>query len=134
MQFLPFEDKGSNDALDTFLQYDTKPDSFGLQAFSAGMLFQQVVEAIVAKSGPNAITRTAILDQIRTVHDFDAGGLLVKTDVAGHNPSPCIAIMQVKNGAWVRVDPLKPGTFDCGLGSAITKLTIDPFKEYHPVG
>jgi ABC-type branched-subunit amino acid transport system substrate-binding protein len=134
MQFLPFEDKGSNDALDTFLQYDTKPDSFGLQAFSAGMLFQQVVEAIVAKSGPNAITRQAILAQIRTVHDFDAGGLLVKTDIAGHNPSPCILIMHVKNHAWVRVDPLKPGTFDCDQPSAITKLTIDPLKAYHPVG
>jgi ABC-type branched-subunit amino acid transport system substrate-binding protein len=134
MQFLPFEDKGSNDALDTFLQYDTKPDSFGLQAFSAGMLFQQVVEAIVAKSGPNAITRSAILNQIRTVHDFDAGGLLVKTDIAGHNPSPCILIMQVKNHAWVRVDPLKPGTFDCDQPSAITKMTIDPEKAYHPVG
>jgi Periplasmic binding protein len=134
MQFLPFEDKGSNDALDAFLQYDTKPDSFGLQAFSAGMLFEQVVDAIVAKDGPNGITRKAILDQIRTVHDFDAGGLLVKTDIAGHNPSPCIAIMQVKNGAWVRVDPVKPGTFDCELDKAITKLTIDPLKAYHPAG
>jgi ABC-type branched-subunit amino acid transport system substrate-binding protein len=134
MQFLPFEDKGSNDALDTFLQYDTKPDSFGLQAFSAGMLFQQVIEAIVAKDGPNGITRKAILAQIATVHDFDAGGLLVKTDVAGKNPSPCIAIMQVKNHAWVRVDPLKPGTFDCSIDKAITKLSIDPEKAYHPVG
>jgi hypothetical protein len=134
MQFLPFEDKGSNDALDTFLKYNAKPDSFGLQAFSAGMLFQEVIEAIVAKDGPNAITRKAILDQIATVHDFDAGGLLVKTDVAGKNPSPCVEIMQVKNHAWVRVDPLKPGTFDCDLGSAITKLTIDPEMAYNPVG
>jgi hypothetical protein len=116
------------------LQYDTKPDSFGLQAFSAGMLFQQVIDAIVAKDGPNGITRKAILAQIATVHDFDAGGLLVKTDVAGKNPSPCIAIMQVKNHAWVRVDPLKPGTFDCSIDKAITKLSIDPEKAYHPVG
>ena len=47
------------------------------------------------------------------MHDFDAGGLLVKTDVAGKNPSPCIVIMQVKNGAWVRLDPVEKGTFDC---------------------
>ena len=44
LQFLPFEDKGSNDSLDAFLKYDKKPDAFGLQAFSAGLLFQQVVE------------------------------------------------------------------------------------------
>ena len=67
-----------------------------------------------------------------TVHDFDAGGLLVKTDVAGKTPSPCIAIVQVQNGAWVRVDPVKKGTFDCDQPSAITKLTLDPLKAYHP--
>jgi ABC-type branched-subunit amino acid transport system substrate-binding protein len=132
LQFLPFEDKGSNKSLDAFLQYDTKPDSFGLQAFSAGLLFQQVVEAIVAKSGPNAVTRSAILTGIRGVHDFTGGGLLVKTDVAGKTPSPCIAIVQVQHGAWVRVDPVKKGTFDCDQPAAITELTLDPLKAYKP--
>jgi ABC-type branched-subunit amino acid transport system substrate-binding protein len=132
LQFLPFEDQGSNPTLDTFLKYDTKPDSFGLQAFAAGLLFQQVVESIVKTSGPNAITRAAILAQIRTVHDFDAGGMLVKTDIAGKTPSPCVAIVQVKNGAWVRVDPVKKGTFDCSLSSGITKLSLDPEKAYKP--
>jgi len=132
LQFLPFEDKGSNPTLDAFLQYDKKPDSFGLQAFAAGLLFQQAVESIVQTSGPNAITRAAILTQIRTVHAFDAGGMLVKTDIAGKTPSPCIAIVQVKNGAWVRVDPVKKGTFDCSLSTSITKLSLDPEKAYHP--
>lgn len=134
LQILPFEDAGSNPALDAFLKYDTKPDSFGLQAFAAGMLFQQAIEGIVAKDGPNAITRTAILDQMGTIHDFDAGGLLVKTDIAGKNASPCIAIMQVKNGAWVRIDPVKKGTFDCSLDSAIQKFSIDPEKAFRPTG
>jgi ABC-type branched-subunit amino acid transport system substrate-binding protein len=132
LQFLPFEDKGSNKTLDAFLQYDTKPDGFGLQAFAAGMLFQQVVENIVAKGGPNSITRKGILDQIATEHAFTAGGLLVPTDIAGKNPSPCIAIVQVQHGAWVRVDPLKKGTFDCSLPHGTTVLSIDPEKAYHP--
>jgi hypothetical protein len=132
LQLLPFEDKGSNASLDAFLQYDKKPDAFGEQAFSAGLLFQSVIEAIVAKSGPNAITRSAILDQVRTVHAFDAGGLIVKTDVAGKTPSPCIAIMQVKQGAWVRVDPLKKGTFDCNQPSPITNVSLDPLAAYKP--
>jgi Periplasmic binding protein len=132
LQFLPFEDQGSNKTLDAFLQYDKTPDSFGLQAFSAGLLFQQAVEAIVARSGPNAITRAAVLSQMRTVHAFDAGGMLVKTDVAGKKPSPCIAILQVQHGAWVRVDPIKKGTFDCTSATGITKLTLDPEKAYHP--
>ena len=132
LQILPFEDKGSNDMLDAFLKYDAKPDAFGLQAFSAGLLFQQVVEAIVAKDGPNGVTRKAILDQVRTVHDFDAGGLIVKTDVAGKTPSPCIAIVQVENGTWVRKDPVEKGKFDCDQPSAITNVTLDPLKAFKP--
>jgi hypothetical protein len=132
LQFLPFEDKGSNDTLDAFLQYDAKPDGFGLQAFAAGLLFQQVVTKIADDSGPNAVTRSAILAGLRQVHDFTGGGFLVPTDVAGKTPSKCIAIVQVKNGAWVRVDPTKKGTFDCDQPSAITTITIDPLKAYKP--
>jgi ABC-type branched-subunit amino acid transport system substrate-binding protein len=132
LQFLPFEDKGSNDMLDAFLQYDTKPDGFGLQAFAAGLLFQQVVDKIVKDEGPNAVTRKAILDGIRQVHDFDAGGMLVPTDVAGKTANKCIVIMQVKNGAWTRVDPLKKGTFDCDEPGGVTTISIDPLKAYKP--
>lgn len=132
LQFLPFEDKGSNDVLDAFLKYNKTPDGFGLQAFSAGMLFQSVVEAIVAKDGPNAITREALLEQVATVHDFDAGGMLVKTDVAGKNPSPCIVIMQVKDGAWKRLDPVEKGTFDCDQPAAVRRFSLDPLKAYKP--
>jgi ABC-type branched-subunit amino acid transport system substrate-binding protein len=131
LQFLPFEDKGSNDALDAFLKYDTKPDAFGLQAFAAGLLFQQVISAITEKD-PNAITRQAILDELGTIHDFDAGGLLVKTDIAGKQPSKCIVIMQVKDGAWVRMNPTEKGTFDCDEPSAITEISLDPLKAYKP--
>jgi ABC-type branched-subunit amino acid transport system substrate-binding protein len=132
LQLLPFEDAGSNDSLDAFLKYDKKPDAFGMQAFSAGLLFQDVIEAIVEKSGPNAITRSAILEQVRTVHDFDAGGLIVKTDVAGKNPSPCIAIVHVEQGKWTRVDPVEKGTFDCDQPGAITNLSLDPLAAYKP--
>ena len=52
MSFLPFEDKGSNDTLDAFLEYNEKPDGFGAQAFLAGELFAQVVDGIVAADGP----------------------------------------------------------------------------------
>jgi ABC-type branched-subunit amino acid transport system substrate-binding protein len=132
LQFLPFEDKGANPALDSFLQYDTKPDSFGLQAFAAGMLLQQVVTDIADKSGPNAVTRKAILAGLGTVHDFTAGGMLVPTDIAGKTPSKCIVIVQVQNGAWTRVDPLKKGSFDCKEPGAITTLSLDPLKAYKP--
>jgi hypothetical protein len=81
---------------------------------------------------PNAITRKAVLDQIATEHAFTAGGLLVPTDIAGKNPSPCIAIVQVQHGAWVRVDPVKEGTFDCSLANGTTVLSLDPVAAYKP--
>jgi hypothetical protein len=132
LSFLPFEDKGSNAMLDTFLQYDKKPDSFGVEAFASGLLLQKVVDDIVAKSGPNAITRAAIVAELRTVHAFDAGGLIAKTDIAGRQASPCTILMQAQNGKWVQVDPAKKGTFDCNQPHGITQLRLDPLKAYRP--
>ena len=43
LSFLPFEDKGHNDELDAFLQYDKKPDGFGAQAWVAGEIFAEAV-------------------------------------------------------------------------------------------
>jgi ABC-type branched-subunit amino acid transport system substrate-binding protein len=132
LAFLPLEDRGSNAMLDTFLQYDKNPDSFGVEAFASGLLLQQVVDGIVASSGPNAITRSAILAGLRTVHAFDAGGMIATTDVAGRKASACIVIVQVQHGKWVRVDPTKKGTFDCNQPDGITKLSLDPLKAYKP--
>jgi hypothetical protein len=132
LSFLPLEDAGANAMLDTFLQYDKNPDSFGIEAFASGLLLQKVVDSIVVKSGPNAITRSAILAGLRTVHAFDAGGLITNIDVAGRKASPCIVIVQVQNGRWVQVDPVKKGTFDCDQPGGITKFSLDPLKAYKP--
>jgi hypothetical protein len=132
LAYLPFEAKGTNETLDTFLRYVEKPDGFGVFAFASAMLLKHVVDDIVVKSGPNAITRSAILAALRTVHDFDAGGMMAKTDVARRKSSPCLVIVQVQQGKWVQVDPVKKGTFDCDEPGAITKLSLDPLKAYKP--
>ena len=59
LSFLPFEDKGHNKELDTFLEFDEHPDGFGAQGWIAGEVFATAVRAIVAKSGPNGLTRPA---------------------------------------------------------------------------
>jgi hypothetical protein len=66
------------------------------------------------------------------VHDFDAGGLLVKTDIAGKNPSECVVIVQVQQGAWKRVNPTEKGKFDCDQPGGITELSLDPLAAYKP--
>lgn len=132
LSFLPFEDRGTNAMLNTFLQYDKNPDSFGVEAFASGLLLQKVVDDIVAKSGPNAITRSAILAGLRTVYAFDAGGMIARTDIAGRQASPCTILMQAQQGRWVQIDPAKKGTFDCIEPGALTSLSLDPIRAYKP--
>ena len=128
ISFLPFEDQGSNDTLDAFLQHDPKPDGFGAQAFAAGELFARVIEGIVEADGPNAITRAAILDGLSNVHDFDAGGMIPPTDIGGRSGSACFVLMQVQGGKFVRVQPKKPGEFDCT--GKLGDITLDPLKAF----
>ena len=128
ISFLPFEDKGHNDELNAFLQYDKKPDGFGAQAWVAGEVFATAVNDIVAKSGPNGITRSALLAAIRNVNDFDANGFIAPTNIGDKVGSACLIGMQVQNGKFVRVDPVEPGKFDC-TGS-IVDITLDPVQAY----
>jgi hypothetical protein len=128
LSFLPFEDKGHNAELDAFLKYDTKPDAFGAQAWVAGEIFAAAVKAVVAKDGPNGLTRQAVLDAVADIHDFDAGGFISPSDIGGRVGSKCLIGMQVQDGKFVRVDPIEPGTFDC-RGRVIT-VTLDPVKAY----
>jgi hypothetical protein len=118
--------------LDTFLKYDKSPDSFGVEAFASGLLLQKVVDGIVTKNGPNAITRAAILAALRNVHEFDAAGLIAPIDISGRRTSPCIIVMQVRQGRWIQVDPAKRGTFDCSEPHSITQFDLDPLKAYRP--
>jgi len=128
LSFLPFEDRGHNAELDTFLQYDKKPDAFGAQAWVAGEVFATAVRAIIAKRGPNGITRSALLTAIRDLTNFDANGFIAPTNIGGKVGSLCLMGMQVQHGQFVRVDPVEPGKFDCNAG--VVTLTLDPVKAY----
>jgi hypothetical protein len=133
LNFLPFEDKGSNAELDAFLKYDKNADGFGAQAWIAGEIFARAVNDTMKANNndPNSITRPNLLTAIRAMHDFDANGMVPKIDVGRRVGSTCLVGMQVQNGKFVRVDPLKPGTFDCDNNKPAMTLTIDPAKEYH---
>jgi hypothetical protein len=133
LNFLPFEDKGANAELDSFLKYDKDPDGFGAQAWIAGEIFARAVNDTMKANNndPNSITRPNLLTAVRAMHDFDANGMVPKIDVGRRVGSTCLVGMQVQNGKFVRVDPLKPGTFDCDNNKPAMTLTIDPAKEYH---
>jgi Periplasmic binding protein len=128
LSFLPFEDKGHNGELDTFLQYDTAPDAFGAEAWVAGQVFATAVKAVVARTGPNGVTRPALLGAIHGITDFDDNGFIAPTNIGGKIGSKCEIGLQVQKGRFVRVDPVTPGQFDCS-GAEITE-TLDPVLAY----
>jgi Periplasmic binding protein len=128
MQFLPFEEADTNAEATAYVNGVgiNKADSFGAQAWQAGAAFKSVVDGIVAKSGPNAITRAAILDGLKNVKNFTDNGWMGEKDLRG--ASPCFLVMKIQNGKFVRVYPTQKGTFDCNP-SNLTTVTIDPVAE-----
>jgi ABC-type branched-subunit amino acid transport system substrate-binding protein len=131
MQFLPFEDKGSNAELDAFLANVKKPDSWAAQSWQAATVFKQLIDGIVAKSGVNGITRASLLDALKNAGEVDAGGWMGKKSLRG--TSSCVVVLQVQNGKWARVFPTEKGTMDC-TSVNLTKVSIDPVAEAAKLG
>ncbi len=133
VNFLPFEDKGTNADLDAFLKYDKSPDGFGAQAFIAGEIFARAVtDTMKANNGnPNSITRANLLTAIRNMHDFDANGMAPTIDVGGRTGRQCLVGLQVQNGKFVQIAPAEKGKFDCDNNKPPLQLSIDPAAEYH---
>jgi ABC-type branched-subunit amino acid transport system substrate-binding protein len=126
LPFLPFEEASSNPADQAFVTaLGSKVTSWGAQAWQAALAFKQAVDAIVAKSGPNGLTRAALLTALKGITNFTADGWLPPTPLEPGQVSPCFVMMQVQNGKFVRVFPTKPGTFDCNP-SNVTTVTLDP--------
>jgi len=130
MQFLPFEDKGANQELDNYLEAIETPDSFGAQAWMAGVLFQQAVDKIVASDGPNAITRASLIAALNSIDSFDANGWMGPKDPKGgvNGTSNCMVILTSKDGEFQRTYPTEKGTFDCNPAYLRT-VNIDPAIE-----
>jgi ABC-type branched-subunit amino acid transport system substrate-binding protein len=123
MQFLPFEEADTNAALKAYVDSVNTPDSFGAQAWQAGMAFNQVVNQIVADEGPNAITRAKILEALAALEDFSADGWAGPKDLRG--ASECFVMLQLQQGKFTRVFPEEPGTFDCRPEN-LTVVNVEP--------
>jgi hypothetical protein len=131
MQFLPFEDKGSNAELDAFLDNVKKADSWAAQSWQAATVFKQLIDGIVAKSGVNGITRASLLDALKNAGEVDAGGWMGKKTLRG--TSSCVVVLQVQSGKWARVFPTEKGTMDC-TSANLTTVSLDPVAEAAKLG
>lgn len=123
MGFLPFEERDHNAELANYLDHVPSPSSWGASAWQSAVLFQQVIEKIVATDGPNAITRANILETLDSMDTFDANGWLAPKPVRG--VGSCGMVMQIEGGQFHRVYPEEPGTFECTPEDLVT-VQIDP--------
>jgi len=112
---LPFSEAKDNAALADYVRYAgaNNVDGFGEYAWIGALLFRESVNAIVKRSGRNALTRKALLEALRSATNFDADGMSAPTNIGQRIPSACFLLMQVRNGQFARVYPAKPATFDC---------------------
>ncbi len=83
-----------------------EPDIFGVYGWSAGVLFEQAVEA-----AGDDLTRERVMTEAQAIDEFDARGLLAPTSPKRKEQAKCFAYGSVKNGEFVRVFP-KEG-YDC---------------------
>jgi ABC-type branched-subunit amino acid transport system substrate-binding protein len=93
----------------------------GLTSFLDALLFQNAVQNIVA--GHTTLDRASLFAALNNEHSFTADGIIGPTNVGAHETSPCEVIVQLQNGVWQRVDPVKPGTLDCNPANN-TKITM----------
>ncbi len=122
LAYLPFGEAKSNKALATMVKNigPSKTTGLGVYSYVAGLAFQQVMNDVVAEKGVNGVTRQNLLDGLKQLTSFDAGGIIGTTDIANKKTSSCFVLIQVKNGKFVRVHPTKAGTFDCRKSNYVT--------------
>ena len=122
--FLPFDEVDENQELADFMEAidDPFPAAWAAGSWAGGVLFEQVVNDIVAESGPNAVTRQAVLDGARNLTSYDVNGWWSPADYTStENIMPCFMLMQVQDGAFVRVHPQERGELDCNADNVISQ-------------
>ncbi len=105
---LPNEEPGASPEQDAFLEWfhrvapDQPADTFAADSWVASKAFVDNLEAL-----PGPITRKALLDQIASVGEYDAGGFLGPIQLGPQISNGCVVLMRYESGAWRRVAPDK---------------------------
>jgi hypothetical protein len=130
--FLPFEEASVNPTVKNFVKYMKQvggtPDQFSAYSWAATLAFADAVNAIVKTDGVNGLTRSKLIDSIKSISDFDAGGMLGKRSFANGKITSCFMVVKFLSGKWVRQYPTKKGTFDCKASNA-TQVKADLIQQ-----
>jgi ABC-type branched-subunit amino acid transport system substrate-binding protein len=93
-------------------------DNNAINSYVMALLFQDAVNKATANGG--TLDRQTLFAALKDEHSFNADGIIGATDVGARTPSDCQVLVQLQNGAWQRVDPVQPGTFDCSPANVAT--------------
>ncbi len=118
MVFTPFEEADQNPATARYVELveavDGKVALLGAQSMSAWLLF-----ATAAKECDDAgdLSRSCILETAGSVDEWDGGGLHASGDPSTNSPPPCVMLVEIQGGEFVRHAPDEG--FDCDDSSII---------------
>jgi len=82
--------------------------------------------ATAAKACGNELTRACVMANLKSTHEWDAGGLSTVQDPGGNQIDSCVALMNLSGTAFVAYDPSEPGRFACDPSWA---MTVDPLPD-----
>jgi ABC-type branched-subunit amino acid transport system substrate-binding protein len=90
-----------------------------LNSFIMALLFQDAVQKVAAKG--ETLDRASLFSVLNNdEQSFNADGIIGPTNIGARTSSDCSVLVQLQNGVWQRVDPVKPGTFDCSPDNLVT--------------
>jgi hypothetical protein len=123
MVFTPFEEADTNPATAKYIELveavDGKVALLGAQSMSAWLLF-----ATAANECDDAgnLSRSCLLETAGSVTEWDGGGLHAAGDPSTNGPPPCVMLVEVQDGEFVRHAPDEGFVCD---DDAIATLTGD---------
>jgi ABC-type branched-subunit amino acid transport system substrate-binding protein len=77
-----------------------RPTGLGMYAWASAKLFVEQLKEV----GPN-LTREAFLQNLRTVRDYDADGLIPPQNIGQMMPAGCVVILDIVDGQFKRIHP-----------------------------
>ncbi len=117
----PFSDKEDVPAIRPYIRAvrraGQQPSGHGLEAYTAGLLFEEAARTVTDAHGDDGLTRARLLETLATIRDFTADGILGPTNVADREPNGCFALLRVEDGEFTRAYPTEPGILDCAEGN-----------------
>ncbi len=116
-----YEEAGSNPGLQLMESWMNRvsgqgqwhQDIFAMLAWSAGLAFEQAAKEV----GPD-LTRAAVISKLQGITNWTGDGVTPPVNIGQKIPSKCFFYMKIENGAFQRVYPTAPNTYDCNSGFA----------------